>query len=71
MRASPCQVAAGPDYVEVAITKARAASLKTTGIAAPAGHFKGTTIRAKGTVKVVDGVPRVEAADREAARASH
>lgn len=44
----------------VVITKKGAASLKEAGIADPAGHFKGKTIAAKGTVKVVDEVPRIE-----------
>lgn len=44
----------------VVITKAGAASLKDAGITDPADHFKGKTIRATGTVKEVDGVPRIE-----------
>ena len=44
----------------VVITKQGAASLKDAGIADPAEHFKGKTITATGTVKEVDGVPRVE-----------
>jgi DNA/RNA endonuclease YhcR with UshA esterase domain len=44
----------------VVITKKGAASLKEAGIADPADHFKGKTITAKGTVKEVDGVPRIE-----------
>ena len=44
----------------VAITKKGAASLKEAGIADPAMHFKGKTITAKGKVKEVDGVPRIE-----------
>jgi hypothetical protein len=47
----------------VVTTKLRAASLKAAGIADPARHFRGKTIRAKGTVKEVDGVPRVEIDD--------
>ena len=47
----------------VVITKAGAASLKAAGIADPADHFQAKTIRAKGTVKEVDGVPRVEIDD--------
>ena len=41
-------------------TKKGAASLKEAGIADPAKHFKGKTITAKGKVKEVDGVPRIE-----------
>ncbi len=44
----------------VVITKKGAASLKEAGIADPADHFKSKTITAKGTVKEVDGVPRIE-----------
>jgi DNA/RNA endonuclease YhcR with UshA esterase domain len=44
----------------VVITRKGAASLKKAGIADPAGHFKGKKIRATGTVKEVDGVPRIE-----------
>jgi DNA/RNA endonuclease YhcR with UshA esterase domain len=44
----------------VVITKAGAAKLKEAGIDDPADHFKGKTIRATGTVKEVDGVPRIE-----------
>ena len=47
----------------VVITKKGAASLKDAGIADPADHFKGKTITAKGTVKEVDGVPRIEIDD--------
>jgi hypothetical protein len=38
------------------ITRAGAASLQKAGIADPAAHGKGKTIRATGTVKEVDGV---------------
>src|SRR5262245_20238478 len=44
----------------VVITKAGAASLKDAGIADPAGHFKEKAITAKGKVKEVQGVPRIE-----------
>jgi DNA/RNA endonuclease YhcR with UshA esterase domain len=47
----------------VVITKKGAASLKEAGIAAPADHFRGKTIAAKGRVKEVDGVPRIEVDD--------
>jgi DNA/RNA endonuclease YhcR with UshA esterase domain len=47
----------------VVITKKGAASLKEAGIADPAEHFKGKTMTAKGTVKEVDGVPRIEIDD--------
>jgi hypothetical protein len=47
----------------VVITRAGAASLRKAGIADPAAHFKGMRIRATGTVKEVDSVPRIEVAD--------
>jgi hypothetical protein len=47
----------------VVITKAGAASLKKAGIDNPAEHFKDKKIRATGTVKEVDKVPRIEIDD--------
>src|SRR5262249_50861628 len=47
----------------VVITKKGAASLKKAGVADPAGHYKGKTIRATGKVKEVGGVPRIEVED--------
>jgi hypothetical protein len=44
----------------VVITKTGAASLKEAGIDNPAEHFKDKKIRATGTVKEVDKVPRIE-----------
>jgi DNA/RNA endonuclease YhcR with UshA esterase domain len=44
----------------VVITRAGAAKLKAAGIDDPAAHFKGKTIRATGTVKEVEKVPRIE-----------
>jgi DNA/RNA endonuclease YhcR with UshA esterase domain len=44
----------------VVITKKGAASLKEAGIADPADHYKGKTITARGAVKEVDGIPRIE-----------
>jgi hypothetical protein len=52
----------------VVITKAGAASLKKTGIENPAEHFKGKKIRATGTVKEVDKVPRIEIDDAKQIR---
>jgi hypothetical protein len=49
-----------PKNFAVVITRTGAASLKEKGIADPADHFKDRTIRATGTVKEVDGVPRIE-----------
>jgi hypothetical protein len=47
----------------VVITKAGAASLKEAGIDNPAEHYKDKRIRATGTVKEVDKVPRIEIDD--------
>lgn len=47
----------------VVITKAGAVSLKAAGIADPAEHFRGKTIRATGKVKEVQDVPRIEVDD--------
>jgi DNA/RNA endonuclease YhcR with UshA esterase domain len=44
----------------VVINKKGAASLKKAGVDDPAAHFKGKTIQATGTVKEVDGIPRIE-----------
>jgi len=44
----------------VVITKAGAASLKETGIDNPAEYYKDKKIRARGMVKEVDKVPRIE-----------
>jgi hypothetical protein len=47
----------------VVITKAGATSLKEVGIDNPAAHFKDKKIRATGTVKEVDKIPRIEIDD--------
>jgi DNA/RNA endonuclease YhcR with UshA esterase domain len=52
----------------VVITKSGAASLKKAGIENPAEHFKGKKIRATGTVKEVDKVPRIEIDDAKQIR---
>ena len=52
----------------VVITKAGAASLKEAGIDDPAGHYKDKKIRATGTVKEVDKVPRIEIDDAKQIR---
>lgn len=49
-----------PKNFAVVISKKGAASLKAAGIADPAAHFKGKTITAKGTVREVDDVPRID-----------
>ena len=64
---------AEPDFRDeknfaVVITKAGAASLKAAGIADPAEHFKDKKIRATGTVKEVDKVPRIEIDDAKQIR---
>jgi hypothetical protein len=52
-----------PKNFAVVITKTGAASLKEAGVTDPVGHFQGKLIRATGTVKVVDEVPRIEIDD--------
>jgi hypothetical protein len=47
----------------VVITKAGAAKFQAAGIDDPAVHFKDRTIRATGTVRTVDEVPRIEIDD--------
>lgn len=47
----------------VVISKKGAASLKDAGITDPADHFKGKKITARGTVREVDGVPRIDIDD--------
>jgi hypothetical protein len=44
----------------VVITKKGAASLKEAGIDSPTEHYKDKKIRATGTVKEVDKIPRIE-----------
>src|SRR5262249_45540862 len=44
----------------VVITKKGSAALAKAGVADPAGHFTGKKIRATGTVKEVESVPRIE-----------
>jgi hypothetical protein len=52
-----------PKNFAVVITRKGAAGLKEAGIADPAGHFRGKTIRASGEVKEVQKVPRIEVND--------
>jgi len=47
----------------VVITRTGASSLKEAGINNPAEHYKNKKIRATGTVKEVDKVPRIEIDD--------
>lgn len=49
-----------PKNFAVVITNKGAAALKAAGIENPADHFDKKTIEAKGAVKEVDGVPRIE-----------
>jgi hypothetical protein len=61
---------AEPDFRDeknfaVVITKAGAVSLKKAGIDNPAVYFKDQKIRATGTVKEVEKVPRIEIDDAE------
>jgi hypothetical protein len=52
-----------PKNFAVVITRAGAASLKDKGIDDPAAYFKEKKIRATGTVKEVDKIPRIEIDD--------
>jgi hypothetical protein len=52
----------------VVITKTGAAKLKEAGINDPAAHFKHKKIRATGTVKLVQDVPRIEIDDAKQIR---
>jgi DNA/RNA endonuclease YhcR with UshA esterase domain len=52
-----------PKNFAVIITKQGAAKFKEAGIDDPAEHFRGKVIRAKGTVKEVQDVPRIEIED--------
>jgi hypothetical protein len=52
----------------VVINAEGAAKFKAAGIEEPAGHFKGKTIRATGTVVVVEGVPRIVVRDPKQVR---
>jgi len=52
----------------VVITKAGVESLKKSGIDDPVAHFKMELIRAKGVVKLVQDVPRIEIDDAQQIR---
>jgi hypothetical protein len=52
----------------VVITKTGAAKLKEAGIDDPAAHFMDKTIRATGTVIVVQDIPRIEIDDAKQIR---
>ena len=47
----------------VVVTKTGAESLRVAGIDDPAEHYRGKTIKAKGKVSEVDGIPRIEVDD--------
>jgi DNA/RNA endonuclease YhcR with UshA esterase domain len=49
-----------PKNFAVVITRKGASALKAAGIGDPAGQFRGRRIRATGTVKEVQNVPRIE-----------
>jgi len=53
----------------VVITRAGAASLKQAGIDNPADHYENKKIRATGTVREVDKVPRIEIDDAKQIKA--
>src|SRR5262249_42205969 len=57
-----------PKNFAVVITKTGAASLKKAGVTNPAEHYKDKKIRATGTVKEVDKVPRIEIDDAQQLR---
>jgi hypothetical protein len=46
--------------IAITITKAGAADLKKAGIDDPAEHFKGKTVRVRGTLTLKDKVARIE-----------
>ena len=52
----------------VVITKKGAQSLKEAGITDPAAHYKDQMILATGTVREVDGIPRIEIDDAKQLR---
>jgi len=57
-----------PDNFAVIITRKGAASLKKSGIGNPAQHFQNKVIQVSGSVKEVDGVPRIEVDDTQQIR---
>jgi hypothetical protein len=57
-----------PKNFAVVITRKGAAKFKEGGVADPAGHFRGKRIRATGTVKEVQQVPRIEVDDPQQVR---
>jgi 3-oxoacyl-[acyl-carrier-protein] synthase-3 len=52
-----------PRNFAVVITRKGAARFKETGVTDPANHFRGKRIRATGTVKEVQNIPRIEVDD--------
>ncbi len=52
-----------PNNFAVVISKKGTASLKAVGITDPAAHYKDKAITAKGTVREVDDVPRIDIDD--------
>jgi DNA/RNA endonuclease YhcR with UshA esterase domain len=59
-----------PKNLAVVITRDGAARFKEAGIADPAAHFKGKTIRVTGTVTLQDDRPRIEVDDPKQIRPS-
>jgi DNA/RNA endonuclease YhcR with UshA esterase domain len=57
-----------PKNFAVVITRKGAEGLKKAGIPDPAAHFRGKTLRATGTVKEVQDVPRIEVDEAEQVR---
>jgi DNA/RNA endonuclease YhcR with UshA esterase domain len=54
-----------PKNFAVVITRKGAEALKKAGVADPGAHFRGKTLRATGTVKEVQEVPRIEVDEAE------
>jgi len=52
-----------PKNFAIVITKKGATKFKEAGIDSPANNFRGKTVRAKGVVKEVQKVPRIEIDD--------
>lgn len=57
-----------PDNFAVILTRKGAASLKKSNIDSPAKHFQDKIIQVTGSVKEVDGVPRIEVDDSKQIR---
>jgi hypothetical protein len=54
-----------PRNLAIVVTVTGAASLKQSGVADPATHFKGKTVRVRGTVTLKEKEPRIEVDDAD------